>query len=206
MGMGMRRIIFVTLISLFVAAYAFSAKAQPRITGIRIILPPGVNWERVSHSGASSMYVNVWVPKGLTSENSPWKIMSARMPFGRHVSARRFSQSLIGRFEQGCNNSDTVKLKKIVVSGYSSYAWTMTCADRSDKKPDAFNSFRVISGFRSIYLVRSRLYLSSSGNAGSETANKSEHGSGETLNQRKAASEKMVTSGVIVCVLGQKKC
>ena len=196
----------MSLILTFVVAYAFSAKARPRITGIRIVLPPSVHWKRVLHSTASVMYVDAWVPKEFSSKNSPWQILSTRMPFDRHITALRYSRYVVGRYERDCNHPDIDKFKKIVVSGYTSYTWEMTCTGKTRETHDAIRYFRVVSGFRSIYLIISRLYLPSSSDAGSKSTNKSLGRTGKILDRRKAASEKMVTSGIIVCVLGQRDC
>lgn len=202
----MTRNIFLLAIAMALSACASTPRTGNSIVGVRVQLPPTMQWVEVTDKSAGDQYIHEWIPRGSTVDGAKWIISVQRLDLHRDFSSKGYIKAVFSLARNECTDVIYGELQKIMVKGHATYAGRFMYAQQKGKDYGTFTDQRVATQDRAVFVVTSELHVPKSSKAGVLAFGKNQLPEIKAFMKRQKESENLVRNAVIFCFAGGAGC
>lgn len=186
---------------------ALSAHAAVPITDVQVKLPAAVKWSTADHLTMGQQYLHLWLPKGMSRENTHWLVWVTRVTLRQPLPAGEYAKYMTSQFKQvACPDLEVLGSREITTQGHSTYAVSYLCKEEKGKAFGTVSYERIAVQDNHGYVIHGEVRILPSNRARVLPLGKNGFSPDKTFSSRQQALRDMVTKGVTLCLAGGEGC
>lgn len=206
--MAMRKAVLFVVKSagLWAGATLFAHAAAP-IKNFWVKLPAAVHWFQADQLKMNQMYFNLWLPRGMSREDTHWAVWVTRVALRKPVSAEAYAKHLVSHFRKvACPSAEDLGFQKVMDRGHPTYVISYLCKQEKGKDFGSVTYERVAVKDNQGYVVHGEARVLPSDRGHVLPLRKDGLSPDKAFRARQKALQDMVMHGVTLCLAGGRGC
>lgn len=204
----MRKLVFLMVMAgVWGGAAVPASGATAPITDVKVKLPAAVQWADADSLSMGQQYFHMWLPRGMSRENTPWLVWITRVVLRKPVSAKQYAKDLIRHFKAvACPSLKVLGSRELVAQGHRTYAITYFCKEEKGKIFGSVTYERVAVQDSHGYVIHGEVRILPSDRSRVLPLAGDGLSPDKSFRARQQALQEMVTNGVTLCLAGGGNC
>ena len=206
--MAIRKTILVVVASAgFWAGTALFAHAAAPITNVRVKLPAAVHWYQADQLKMNQMSFNLWLPRGMSRDDTHWAVWVTRMVLRKPVSDKAYAKHMVSHFRTvACPSAEDLGFQKVMYRGHPTYVISYLCRQEKGKDFGSVTYERVVVQGNQGYVVHGEARILPQDRRHVLPLGKNGLSPDKIFRARQKALQNMVMHGVTLCLAGGSGC